>query len=547
MRRTVAKPGNAFVPGSQTDPDARMRIALHELIGEDYEVLRLIGKGGMAKVFLGRHLRHHGLVAIKVLAEDLAAQPDFVERFEHEAKTVAKLDHPNIVQIIDVNSGNGWHWLIMPYIDGEDLEVYLQRRGTVPVAEAISIVRSVADALAHAAKEKIIHRDIKPSNIRIDSNGRVFVLDFGIAKAADQPGLTRPGQNQPGTPNYMSPEQDRNGECTHQSDLYSLGLVFFELLTGRNPRSEPDGFDSRGNVVLGSLDRNVGRIIQRLLEPLPADRYGSADELIRDLAAIAPQPFHLGRRTRWLWGIVAVTAVSLGATALIVKRPPPGPPVQIQDAHGVMVLVPAGKFIFGDNSEVSPYDRQELTLPTFYIDATETSNAQYASFTQATGHSAPPSQDFLTADKMPVVNVTFADAEAYCFWAGRRLPTEQEWEKAARGPQGLIYPWGNHALVNPGNLVTVDAYPERRSWTGALNLSGNVFEWTSSGFPAGKEFIEDMKRITGRPTITTDWRVLKGGSFLVKNELFFRSYMRRGWPVDEPTQSIGFRCVKDVK
>jgi formylglycine-generating enzyme required for sulfatase activity len=220
-------------------------------------------------------------------------------------------------------------------------------------------------------------------------------------------------------------------------------------------------------------------------------------------------------------------------------------PRSITDKHGTMLLVAAGPFVFGDDSPESPNRKQRIELGAFYVDATEVSNAQYADFVTATGRK-PPSATYRNAPTLPVTQVTLADAKAYCASAGLRLPTEQEWEKAARGTEGAIYPWGDTPLGGPGKLVPVDEYPERQSPSGALNMAGNVFEWTTTSFPVTERELEDMRNITGRQT-ASEWFCVKGGSFLVEDERFFRSYMRRGWPVDQGAPAIGFRCVKDAK
>ncbi len=594
---------------------AATRAALEQLIGDKYEVLHWIGGGGMAEVFLARHRTHGAKFAVKVLADHLAGDPRIVARFIEEARTAAVLSgHPNIAVIFDVGGAGTVHYLIMPYVEGEDLSHYLLRHGPLPLAEVIFIASQTTDALGWASERNIVHRDLKPSNIRIDRTGRIVVLDFGIAKAADSPtGLTTAGET-PGTPYYMSPEQIRGELCDTRSDLYSLGIVLFELLTAKKPF---DGETVRAieyghleklpptlSSVLDQADPRIEQIVSRLLEKDPAKRFQTPGELGEALQAICDtmppvrlkpeldslQPNHsdagyggrLGRETtspepptittlpapppvpkpRKLGPAIAailalVAAASAGAWWFTRPTPAtnviadPGTDVaatlarSLQDAQGTMFLVPAGPFIFGDDAPESPNRKQSVTLPAFYIDATEVSNEQYSRFVQATGH-APPGSAKTTAANFPVAGVTNQDAADYCTWAGRRLPTEQEWEKAARGPDGAVYPWGAQPMSNPGKLVAVDEYPERQSPSGALNMSGNVFEWTASSYTPSSEEIADLQKTSG-VAFSPTWRSLKGGSFLVKNELFFRCYMRRGWPVDLALPSIGFRCVKDAK
>ena len=195
---------------------------LNELIGDKYEIIRWIGGGGMAEVYLARHRITGGYFAVKVLADHLAGDDRIVARFIQESRTAATLSgHPNIVSIFDIGEGNGLHYLIMQYIAGEDLSRFLKREGRLPASAAANIVAQIAEALCWSSSKGVVHRDLKPSNLHLDRNGRVIVLDFGIAKAADIPsGLTAVGERL-GTPYYMCPEQIRGQEYDVRSDLYS--------------------------------------------------------------------------------------------------------------------------------------------------------------------------------------------------------------------------------------------------------------------------------------------------------------------------------------
>ncbi|MDQ6707502.1 MAG: bifunctional serine/threonine-protein kinase/formylglycine-generating enzyme family protein, partial [Acidobacteriota bacterium] len=563
---------------------------LAELIGDKYEVLQWIGGGGMADVYLARHRLHGGLFAVKVLLESLAKEPRIVARFLQEARTAASLSgHPNIVPIFDVGEGGGLHYIVMQYVEGEDLGRYLEREGRLTPRDALVIVSQVADALVWAASKGIVHRDLKPSNIRLDLYGRAIVLDFGIAKAADEPSaLTGEGETL-GTPYYMCPEQIRGERCDQRSDLYSLGAIFFELLTGSHP-FEGDSYRAVYNGHLNvpapspcdkdsSIDRKCCGIVDKLLEKEPVKRYQTATALREDLQSagcaggaslLRPtvdrnleemQTLHAEQHAAprihsdsspkargAFWAVlgvgIAVIAVAI-AIAFYVRgtRQPkadPGrsvsvqPPLtsEIRDANGVMFLVPAGDFIFGDSAPESPNPRQKLSLPAFYIDGTEVPNQSYRAFCEATGHAHPASGNFLRKPNYPVTGVTFEDAAAYAQWAGKRLPGEREWEKAARGSDGRIYPWGNETLRVPDSLQPVDAFPEGQSPCRALNMAGNVYEWTTTPFPATEREIGDMRRWLGVQTVTASWYSIKGGSYVPQQESFLRTYMRRGWPAD---------------
>src|SRR5579875_2916626 len=218
-------------------PSEELQISqLESLLGDKYHVIRRIGGGGMAQVFLARHRGHGGAFAIKVLAAHLAEDPRIVARFEQEARTAAALSgHPNIVPIFDIGQGNGLHYIIMQFVSGEDMGSYLRRNGKLTPVDAANVIAQATEALIWAESRHVVHRDLKPANMLLDTAGRLTILDFGISKAADiADGLTRPGESV-GTPYYMSPEQIRGQACDARSDLYSLGVVFFELLSGRHP------------------------------------------------------------------------------------------------------------------------------------------------------------------------------------------------------------------------------------------------------------------------------------------------------------------------
>lgn len=266
-------------------------------IGEKYDVMQWIGGGGMAWVYLARHRLHGGFCAVKVLAEHLAQDPGIVEQFLQEARTAANLDgHPNVVRIVDIGENEGLHYLIMQYVEGEDLATYLQRAGRLTPQETIYAGAQIADGLRWAHSKGVIHRDLKPANVRIDTQGRLIVLDFGIAKIGSMPtALTQMGFKV-GTPYYMAPEHIRGQPIDRRADLYALGVMMYEMVIGKRPfGGETNEAIWHAHVstpppvpqeVDPAVPQPLSHIILHLLQKDPEKRYQSADKLIEHLKTL---------------------------------------------------------------------------------------------------------------------------------------------------------------------------------------------------------------------------------------------------------------------
>jgi tRNA A-37 threonylcarbamoyl transferase component Bud32 len=208
-----------------------------------YEILRLLGRGGMAAVYLARDLVLEREVAIKVLPPDMSRDPQLIRRFQQEAKTAAKLDHPNIIPIYRVESEAGLVYIVMKYVSGHSLEE-LASRGPLPIPQVRHILREAALALGHAHRRRVVHRDVKPANIMVDEDGRVVLTDFGISKAVrTSTEITGSGAIL-GTPHYMAPEQARGHEVDGRTDQYALAIVGHRVLTGKAP------FDGDAQAIL---------------------------------------------------------------------------------------------------------------------------------------------------------------------------------------------------------------------------------------------------------------------------------------------------------
>ncbi len=263
-----------------------------KVLAERYELIEKIAEGGMARVYRGRDLLLKRTVAVKVLKDQMTGDAAFIRRFEREAQSAAALSHPHIVSIYDVGEQDGTYFMVMEYIDGKNLKEYIREKGRLPAPEAFRITRQIAEALEQAHKAGVIHRDIKPQNILFSREGNVKVTDFGIAIAGDGVTVTV-GDEIIGSVQYIAPEQARGGLAGKQSDLYSLGIVFYEMVTGKVPftgespvavamKHIQEQIVPPGRLV-SDLPGQLEQIILKAVQKDAAERYNSAQEILEDL------------------------------------------------------------------------------------------------------------------------------------------------------------------------------------------------------------------------------------------------------------------------
>ena len=289
----------------------------------DYELLRRLGRGGMAEVYLAHQRSLKRKVAFKVLKSALADDESYVKRFHNEAQAAAALVHANIVQIYEVGCIDGVHFIAQEYVAGKNLKQYLAQHGPISVKVAVNIMRQVAAALHKAGAEGIIHRDIKPENIMLAANGEVKVADFGLARVTGGNGqldVTQVGVTM-GTPLYMSPEQVEGEALDPRSDLYSFGVTCYQMLTGRPPfdgetalnvavqhlKKEPDAM----SVARPDLPEELCATVHKLLAKSPVDRFQSSQELLNQLRALPLE----GVSGEWPTDLQAWDEASLPASA----------------------------------------------------------------------------------------------------------------------------------------------------------------------------------------------------------------------------------------
>jgi formylglycine-generating enzyme required for sulfatase activity len=453
-------------------------------------------------------------------------------------------------------------------VEGETLADRIGRDGRMPVDEVVRILREVASALDMAHRRGIVHRDIKPANILLErETGRALVTDFGVARVADQSGLTTAGLVV-GTPAYFSPEQVGGVSSDQRSDLYSLGLVAYEMLAG----ALPFGGATTNEILLQrladkppSLRKNrpdvppaLDAAVLRCLEPEPEHRFQTGAELVKVLEeelpltsgrrpsvtmAAAPR-----RRRGWPVAVGSTLIVVAAAVGAWLVWPPPTPPAPTAPAG--MVLIPAGRYLIGSNADSTKaaFPEHSVTLKAFFIDRTEVTVGAYARFVEAT-NAEPPWGKTRPDTLLPATRVRWPEASAFCAWRGARLPSELEWEAAARGAQGgRRYSWGNTFDASAAALnsaasgpARVGSYPRGNTPEGLADMIGNVWEWTSSRlepYPGGRRIVENEVKY-----------VIRGGAYPTPDTLattFYRVGIAGSPALRDNLSSTGYRCAASV-
>ena len=316
-------------PPSSSNLEAVLEIGT--VLGGRYEILQMLGLGGMGAVYKARDKELDRMIALKVIRPEIARHPDSLARFRQELLTARQVTHKNVVRIFDIGEADGVKFITMEFVAGKDLRTILEEQGKLPPLEAVGIVRQVCAALGAAHAENVIHRDLKPGNIMRDEQGRIVVMDFGLARTLDDSAnMTRSGAIV-GTVEYMSPEQALASKLDARSDLFSIGLIFYELLTGKIPYKADSALASlikrtqERAVPAAELDPSVPKvlsdILSKSLERDPAQRYQTAQEIIdrldefegrRTSSIEVPAPWVPSKR----WMAMAVAVGVLAALAI---------------------------------------------------------------------------------------------------------------------------------------------------------------------------------------------------------------------------------------
>ena len=459
-----------------------------------YEVIELVGMGGMGSVYRARDIELDEDVVLKFLRSSLASDPACARRFVQEAKVGLSLTHEGIVRIRDVRKSGETSYLTMEWVEGPTLRAFLGERGALAWEDAEPIVHGVLSALAYAHGKGVLHLDLKPENVLLPRPDSPKICDFGLARVAEKAGGVSllPGA---GTPQYMSPEQQRGADLDARADVFAAGVMLYEMLTGELPVGmfEP---------LPESVPRHVREGIEAALSQRKEKRPKDAAALLArlgDRAIEVPEIEPIARPRATNGGGLAIAGLSF------IETNSQGFEEYRHKKTGMeLIYVPAGEFRMGSESGLKhEKPAHRVVLEGYLIGKYQVTNGEYRAFCKATGDTEPaqPSKGYGHAnyfgdsryDKHPVVCVSWLDAKAYCEWAELRLPTEAEWEFAARGKDGRKYPWGNEApdetRANYGKWSgdgyytrTCGSYPAGASACGGLDMAGNVWEWCSDWY-----------------------------------------------------------------
>ncbi len=498
-----------------------------EPITDRYVCRQKIGRGGMGTVYLAEDTLLGERVALKFLHPHLLHTQRGVQLFIREAQVARRLRHDRIVATHDVGrTPEGVLYLTMEMLPGQSLRKYLNafrlEKRPMPVRLAVDLTNQILDALDYAHRY-IVHRDLKPENVVIMPGEKLKVLDFGLAKAIDEedvPGEAAEASSNHrvvGTEVYAAPEQKRHGDVDALADLYAVGVLLHEMLTLRSPRETYVEIEA----VRKDVSPSIIAITKKARRERKDERWPSAAAFRAALLDAYSEGYTKSR-----------TAKSVAAD-------------QRQASTDGMVFLEGGSFLMGSTDSPATSPEFEAIVEPFYMDSHPVTVAQYRRYLEATGAKAPKfwqGKGYEGGDQ-PVVGVTWDEAAAYAAWEGKRLPTEAEWEFAARGRANRKYPWGNEPpdknRANYGDFLSmpsfVNMHEEGSTPEGICDLAGNVAEWTSDWFQTYAQ-----QRRGDAPAEPR--RTVRGGSWESPAD-GLRCTARQGVFPEAQLPTIGFRCV----
>jgi serine/threonine-protein kinase len=504
-------------------------------LNDRYDILKTVGEGGMGTVFKAYDNILKEYVAIKTLNPKLALNESVKNRFLNEAKICLTLTHPNIIRVRDVNIYDETYYMVMEYLEGVELKDIMKEQNKNDVKGLYLLIKPIFEALEYA-HNFTIHRDIKPANIMMKNKVIPVLMDFGISKALENSELDNETViGGMGTKKYISPEQAFNAnDVDKKTDIYSMGVLFYELLTDVVPKNAAVEQAKSPSSYNSNIPPEIDSIILQMLEAKPLKRQNSFAEIISLLDSI-------------------FFKTTLVETPL---EESPSPTIETKNFNLTnMIKIEAGNFLRGSAIEskiIIEKPRKSVYVDGFYISKYPVTNEEYALFLKKTNHRKPLNFDENLENKPnhPVVFVSYEDALAYCEYKNCSLPTEAQWEKAAKGGKNFTYPWGNQYEKMKANIAMttdgtceVDKFEGGKSLQGVYNLAGNVWEWCRDDFIEGFYKTNNIKNPIA--TGNEDVKVLRGGSFDFSQSAA-RTAFRFHCEKSRCENNIGFRIVKNM-
>lgn len=520
------------VPVVEDTPSLRIEFKEGDRVDDRYVIENIIGKGGMGIVYKARDELLDEVVALKFLHPNLIRTPKASQLFIKEAQLARRLRHENIVAVHDVAYTNeGLLFLSMEYLEGQSLRSMLRKhridRQFLPVRIAVEFTLQILQALEYAHRW-VTHRDLKPENVMVLPGEKIKVLDFGLAIAVEE-SIAKASDNGPnpaqqekvvGTYAYASPEQKKKWHVDNRADLYTVGLIFYELLTLRSPLDPYVPLMKARNDVSPSIND----VLKRALAEDREDRWQNA----RDFRLALEESFESSYKDKTIYVITSPSTVEKGSTEN-------------------MVFMEGGYFLMGNNAVPEEAPEEEVFVEPFWIDIYPVTVAEYKKYIEATGAPLPRYwyDPMLNGPDQPVVGISWFEAMEYAKWAGKMLPSEKEWEFTARGKENRKYPWGNtppdtiHCNFNDylGMPSIVTMHEEGRTPEGVYDLAGNVMEWTRDYFLPYSVARSHPETVPNPPL-----RAVRGGCWNSGPEEVTCT-ARKGFFPESRVNTIGFRCV----
>lgn len=547
-----------------------------------FQILAELGRGGMGVVFRAHDPEMARDVAIKVLRRDTTLDSremeEAVRRFEREAKAAGGLTHSNIVAHYERGDTGEWKYIVMEFVEGKQLGELMSGAARLTREASLSILRQVASALDYAHSRGVIHRDIKPANILVQADGTAKIADFGVAKSS-VPGAVTSSSMVIGSPHYMAPEQIEAREVTGRTDQWALAVTAFEMLAGRKPFHSDSVASLFQQILLArppdprgadpALPPAVRQVFATALDKTPERRFESCSAFVDALSdALRAPGWRSGKLRRshvWSWAAAAVAVVVLGGAAAwsfrthfttpLMSRPRAGKTVayrtgeqrkNLRDSLSYVWIAP-GRFQMGcspGDTQCKPNESpQQVTLTSgFWMCRTEVTTGAFKRYALIGGGrlpSAPPFNPGWANDALPVTNVAWDDAAGFCRWAEGRLPTEAEWEYAARaGSSGATHGPIDAVSWYQGNsdMRAHEVAGKEPNGFGLFDTLGNVWEWTADRY---------AERYSAQSPAESDFRAARGGAW-IRDAPEVRVSTRYPIPPGDPDHGVGFRCVADT-